>query len=131
MAAVTLTVADLTPFAPDINTAKAEVMIADALALAAMVAPCLTDAELDATKEAAAKAVIRGAVLRWEEAGTGALVQRQQTLGSTSLGESYDNRQLRRGMFWPSEIRALQNLCSTVTQRARAFEVDTMPPVIL
>lgn len=126
--AVTLVVADLTPFAPSIDPAKAQVMIDDAMALATMVAPCLTETTLDPSKEAAAKALIRAAILRWEEAGAGALVQRQQSLGSTSLGESYDNRQQRRGMFWPSEIRALQNLCSTATQRARAFEVDTMPP---
>lgn len=130
MAAVTLTVDDLTPFAPNIDVVKADEMIADALALAAMVAPCITEATFDASKAAAARALIRGAILRWEEAGTGALVQRQQTLGSTSLGESYDNRQQRRGMFWPSEIRALQNLCSATTRRARAFEVDTMPPAI-
>lgn len=131
MAAVTLAVDDLTPFAPGIDSVKAQLMIADALALAAVVAPCLATDTLDAAKSAAAKAIIRGAVLRWEEAGTGALVQRQQTLGATSLGESYDNRQQRRGMFWPSEIRALQDLCSTGTQRrARAFEIDTMPPAI-
>ena len=56
MPAVTITPADLAPFAT-IEEDKAEAMIADALALAALVAPCITSE--DFTYDAAAKAIIK------------------------------------------------------------------------
>jgi len=99
-----LTVDDLTPFAP-IDSAKAAAMIEDAEAMAVLAAPCISAA--DFTNSAAVKAILRGAVLRWNEAGTGALSA--QAAGPFS--QTLDTRQERRGMFWPSEIVALQNLC--------------------
>ena len=72
MAAVTLTVDDLIPFAPDIEPGKATAMIDDALALAAVVAPCILEDTF--TAAGAAKAILRGAVLRWHDAGAGAIV---------------------------------------------------------
>ena len=118
MAAVTLTPTDLEPFA-DIPQAKATAMIEDAMALAARVAPCITEDTF--THEAAAKAILRGAVLRWHEAGTGALQAR--TVGSVS--EQMDTRQTRRGMFWPSEITELERLCADSSNDA--FAIDTVP----
>ena len=119
MAAVTLTPADLEPFA-DIESTKAQAMIDDALALAARVAPCILTAGFE--HDAAAKAILRGAVLRWHEAGSGALQAR--TVGSVS--EQLDTRQQRRGMFWPSEITDLERLCADATG-PQAFAVDTVP----
>lgn len=120
MAAVSLTPADLTPFAT-IDAAKAQAMIDDALALAARVAPCiLTDTF---AYDAAAKAILRGAILRWNEAGTGAL--QSQTAGP--FGMQVDTRQQRRGMFWPSEIAELQELCRDGEVTGRAFSIDTTP----
>ena len=110
MASVTLTPADLAPFAT-IPEDQATAMIEDALAMAVLAAPCLSDGQLDPKYAAAAKAVIRGAILRWHEAGNGALTQRQQTAGPFSQNESYDTRSQRRGMFWPSEIAQLQDIC--------------------
>ena len=119
MAAVVLTPDDLAPFAT-IPEEKADAMIDDALALAARVAPCiLTD---DFQYAAAAKAILRGAILRWNDAGTGAAVQ--QSAGP--FGVSFDNRQVRRGMFWPSEIEELQKLCQG-SESSGAFSVDTAP----
>lgn len=106
MAAVTLAPADLAPFAT-IDATKAQAMIDDALAMAATWAPCILESTF--TKEAAAKAILRGAILRWNEAGTGAL--QQQSVGP--FGMQVDTRQQRRGMFWPSEIQQLQALCGT------------------
>lgn len=120
MAAVTLVPADLAPFAT-IEAAKAQAMIDDALALAARVAPCILDSTF--AYDAAAKAILRGAVLRWNEAGTGAF--QSQQVGP--FGESFDTRQTRRGMFWPSEIEQLQDLCRTGEVRSRAFSVDSTP----
>lgn len=101
-----ITVDDLTPFA-DIPQAKAEAMIADALAMASRVAPCIT--ATDFAYPDAAKAILRGAILRWHDAGSGAF--QSQTAGP--FGVQVDTRQQRRSMFWPSEINDLQALCDS------------------
>ncbi|WP_051549264.1 hypothetical protein [Nocardioides sp. URHA0032] len=101
-----LSVDDLEPFAA-IEPAKAEAMIEDAEAMALLAAPCISvDGFAHST---AVKAILRGAVLRWNDSGSGAL--QAQTAGP--FGQTLDTRQERRGMFWPSEIVALQNLCAT------------------
>ncbi|MGX7727594.1 hypothetical protein [Rhodococcus sp. 5G237] len=117
MPAVVLTVDDLLPFAPGIDEAKAEAMIEDALALAAEVAPCILEDSF--AKPAAAKAILRGAVLRWNDAGTGAVVS--QAAGPFS--QTIDTSKVRRAMFWPSEITDLQKLCGG--SETRAFSIDT------
>ncbi|SDN79168.1 hypothetical protein [Geodermatophilus sp. DSM 45219] len=122
MAAVQLVPEDLTPFA-QIERAKAVAMIEDALAVAATVAPCITEA--DFTKESAARAILRGAILRWNESGNGGLTTIQQTTDDFNQSKTYDNRQTRRGMFWPSEIQQLQNLCQT--EKSGAYSIDTLP----
>lgn len=100
-----LTVDDLAPFAV-IETAKAEAMIEDAEAMAVLAAPCITAEGF--AYATAVKAILRGAVLRWNDSGSGAL--QAQTAGP--FGQTLDTRQERRGMFWPSEIVALQSFCS-------------------
>lgn len=117
--AVSITLADLTPFAPTIEPAKAAAMIEDALALAARVAPCILEDTF--AHPAAAKAILRAAILRWHDAGNGAIVS--QTAGPFS--ETIDTSRVRRGMFWPSEITQLQELCGR-DERA-AFTIDTAP----
>ena len=100
-----------------VDPAKAAAMIADALALAARVAPCITSS--DFAFPDAAKALIRGAVLRWNEAGTGAV--QSQTTGP--YGVTIDTKQPRRSMFWPSEISDLRDMCSASGPDA-AFSVE-------
>lgn len=117
MPAVTVTPADLAPFA-SIDETKAAAMIEDALAIAASIAPCILTAEFEFA--GAAKAIIRGAILRWNEAGSGAYAQ--QTTGPFSA--SIDTRVARRGMFWPSEITDLQKLCSA-SGSGGAWSIDT------
>lgn len=117
MAAVTMTVDDLSPFAT-IEEVKARLMIDDAIALAARVAPCILDA--DFAYEDAARAILRGAILRWNEAGSGAL--QAQTAGP--FGQTLDTRTQRKGMFWPSEIDQLQGLCQA--DSTGAFGIDTL-----
>lgn len=114
---------DLAAFAT-IDPAKAAAMIEDAEAMAVLAAPCLSTPEFqdDAVKVAAVKAVLRGAVLRWNDAGSG-MVQQQ---GAGPFQQTIDTKQERRGMFWPSEIAQLRDLCST-GKAGGAFEVDTMP----
>lgn len=118
MAAVTLTLDDLTPFA-EVDDAKGLAMIDDALAMAAVVAPCIIDE--DFVYAAAAKAILRGAILRWNEAGTGALTQQ----GAGPFQVSYDNRNPRKSLFWPSEIKQLQDLCAESGQGG-AFTIDLL-----
>jgi hypothetical protein len=118
--AVNLTFDDLTPFAPNISEEQAEAMIADALALAARVAPCLDDEDLDAGVAAAAKAVLRGAILRWYESGSGAYTQQQA--GPFQI--TSDNRQGRKSMFWPSEISELTALCAGSSTARKAYTVE-------
>jgi hypothetical protein len=118
--AVVILPEDLEPFAT-IDLAKAEAMIEDAMAMAALVAPCITEETF--TYDAAALAIIRGAILRWNEAGSGAF--QQQTTGP--FGVTLDTRQARRGMYWPSEIEALQKLCLDGTIDRGAFTIDTSP----
>lgn len=97
---------DLEPFAA-IPAGKAQALINDAEALAARVAPCLTTAT-DAAVRAAAKAILRRAILRWNDIGSGAL--QSQTAGP--FGVTLDTRQAGREGFWPSEEAALAALCA-------------------
>jgi hypothetical protein len=122
VAAVSLTPHDLTAFAT-IPEAKALAMIEDALALAARVAPCIADE--DFAHAGAAKALLRGAILRWNEAGSGSL----QSESLDDYSYTQDTRQPRRGLFWPSEITQLQELCST-SGPSSAFAVDTVGVVL-
>lgn len=124
-------VADLDPFA-DIDTAKATAMIEDAEAQAILTAPCLAklhDAPADETPEqkaqrlakvAAVKAIVRAAILRWDEAGTGAI----QTETTGPFTQSIQQAS-RRSMFWPVEIESLQRVCKG--DDSKAFSVDTIP----
>lgn len=122
-----ITVADLQIFEPDIDPAKAKAMIDDAYALAVRVAPCLGDDPLDPAVAAAAKAIIRRAILRWSEQGGGGLTTKQELAGPFSHMEVYDNRSTKGRLFWPSEITDLQDLCKTATTSSGAFSIDTAP----
>jgi hypothetical protein len=105
---------DLAPFA-DIDEAKASAMIADATAQAILAAPCLAEpANLTDHQRAAVKAVLRGAILRWDEAGAGGVTQHQQTAGPFSESMTIAAPQ-RRGLFWPTELEQLEAVCKAVT----------------
>jgi hypothetical protein len=110
---------DLAPFA-DIEAAKAAAMIEDAEAQATLTAPCLSDLAMDDPKRSAVKSILRGAILRWNEAGSGAV---QTTVaGPYSQTVQY---QARRSMFWPTEIEQLQGLCAS-DEKPKVFAVDTV-----
>lgn len=116
MPAVEITPADLAPFAT-IDPAKAAAMIEDALGMAAMLAPCILDA--DFAHPAAAKALLRAALLRWHEAGSGSV----QQLTAGPYGAGMDTRIPRRGLFQPAEIDQLQSMCRD--SGSGAYAVDT------
>lgn len=123
---------DLAPFAT-IPEAKAAAMVEDAEAMAILAAPCLPDlltapgGELPAdaarrlAKVAALKAILRGAILRWFDAGSGAV--QSQTAGP--FGQTIDTRVQRKAMYQPSELEQLQGLCQS-SEAGKAFAVDTV-----
>lgn len=118
MPAVAVDVNDLAPFA-EIESVKAQAMIDDAMALAARVAPCILTAEFEF--DGAAKAIIRGAILRWNEAGAGVKVQ--ESVGP--FAHSFDQGSSKRGRFWPTEITDLEKLCRD-SGAGGAFGIDTV-----
>lgn len=122
--AVKITPEEILVFNPDIPMDRVELLLRDGLALAANAAPCILDDDF-AFGDAAA-AIIRGAILRWADSGSGALSSSQSSAGPFSQTQSYDTRQARRSLFFPSEITELQKLCK---QNSGAFAVDTLPPV--
>jgi hypothetical protein len=67
--------------------------------------------------------VLIGAVKRWAEASSGALSS--QTAGP--FGQVIDTRQRTGFNLWPSEIKVLQEICST-GEIAGAFSLDVAPP---
>jgi len=115
---------DLIPLRPNLDSTVAEIMVTDAIALAAQAAPCILDDDISDQAAAAAKAIIRGAILRWADAGSGAVTQlvagpQQITFASEP----------KRNLFWPSEINQLSALCSNGVG-GKAFTIDTTPPVV-
>lgn len=116
-------VTDLDPFAT-IDVTKATAMIEDAEALALLAAPCISAEGF--AHGGAVRAILRGAILRWNEAGTGAL----QSQNAGIFGQTLDTRQERRGMFWPSEIVALQNLCASTRGGAYTVSLAGPDPVV-
>ena len=105
-----------------------ELMVAGANARAARVAPCLswtgTPVEEPAPSAAQideARLVLVGAVKRWVEAGSGAWQSQQ----AGPFGVTTDTRQRTGFNLWPSEIEALQDICSTGRAGRESFSIDT------
>lgn len=122
-----LTIEDLAVFV-QIDEAKAAAMIEDAEAQAVMVAPCLAEPEkLTAAQIAATKGILRRAILRWHESGASGNVRSvQETVGSFSNSTTWES-QTSRGLYWPTEITGLQDICKQATGStgAKAFGIDT------
>ena len=95
-------------------TAADQWMIDDVVAQARNAAPCLKflDLEADADEVAFVRSVLRGALMRLQEAGSGALQQHTQTALGFSESQTFDTRQQRRRLLWPSEISDLQRFCA-------------------
>lgn len=124
MAAVSIEPSDLAPFA-EIDQAKAAAMIADVTARAARVAPCILEDELDDQHAAAAKAILRDAILRRNQVGAGAASM--EVAGPYT--QQVDTRPASRVLLWPTEISELQAICREHSgeSQAGAFTVDMAP----
>lgn len=120
---LTIDPAEILAFNNDLPSDVVEILIRDALAMARRVAPCIDDVDFQFAD--AATAIIRSAVLRWAESGSGGITQKQTTAGPFGQTTSFDNRQTRRSLFFPSEIKELEALCSA--GNSKAFAIDTVP----
>lgn len=126
MAAVHLDIDDLLPFIPEMDELKAELMIEDAIALAGLYAPCIVSGEdLSEARAAAAKSIIRRAIIRLEDAGSGALSSTQVSAGPFQQSDSFDTRSLGMNLFTRVEADQLRKLCDNPA--ARGFSVDMTP----
>ena len=99
-----------------------ELMVAGANARAARVAPCLAGESGDEPTEdqlAEAKLVLVGAVVRWAQAGAGAL----QSQSAGPFSQTVDTRQRTGYNLWPSEIEQLQAICASEDASTSAFSI--------
>jgi len=120
-----ITVEDLQAFNPEINEVTAKGMIADAIAQARLAAPCLTDEDkLSEDQRAQYKAILRAAIIRWEDAGSGAASSEMLVGGRFTQQRVIGSPGQRRGLLWPSEIDLLRQICGT---GRRAGTVDVTP----
>lgn len=128
-----ITVEDVRDFIPsNITDSMIQTMIEDAMADAGRVAPCIIGLDPAAHPHVTpqVRSILRAALIRWGEAGSGALQARQQAIGPWQQSETVDTRQTRKGMFWPSEIRALEDICKGLQggPSSRAFSVAQVGP---
>lgn len=116
---------DLQKFDAELDQAQAEDMIATAWARAQRIAPCLKEEapELDSSDIEIVKDVLRSAILRWSERGSGAVVQRTAGEYGETLAKADDSGNL----FRPNEIRDLQSVCGNARKRGRASTISTIP----
>ena len=107
---------DIEPFA-DIPEGKLEAMIADVEAVAVSVAPCI--AKPDFKYKDAAKAILRRALLRWNDTGVSGQVQYESAgpFAQTTRSNTSTN------LLWPSEIAALKKLCDESGGAGKAFTI--------
>ena len=117
-----LTPDDLKKFAT-IAPAKAQEMIHDAIGEAAFHAPCILDCRVRSGAKGVRQGELRGAVLRWNEAGSGAV----QTQASIVLLQTIDSRHPRKGMFFQAEIDKPQKVMPQRRQGRRVV-IDLFPP---
>ncbi|QFG05086.1 head-to-tail adaptor [Gordonia phage Dre3] len=112
---------DLSPFDDELTEGEATPMIRSAWARAISIAPCLGDKFDDLTdvQKEIVKDTLRGAILRWAERGSGAVTQRNAGDYGETLKGGTD------GLYWPAEIRDLQDVCSEHKRRGRASTIPT------
>lgn len=111
---------DLSPFA-EIPLDKAQAMIDDAEAKALVIEPKLAqNDQLSATQINAVRALLRDAILRWNDRGSGALTQ-------TSIGQvnvSSDSRSWGQNLFTSREEAQLRSIAAGSANRDKAFMVN-------
>lgn len=69
------------------------------------------------------KDVVRSAILRWNDRGSGAIVSRN----AGEYGETLNRADDKRALYRPGEIRDLQAVCGNVRKRGQASTISTIP----
>lgn len=119
---------DLSPLAPGLTEAVADLIIADIEGKAILEAPCLLENDFPRELRSAAVSVLRQAALRWHRAGEGGVTSETLSSGPFARTQSIDTRSAGEGRLWPSEVRELQKLCriwrgAPATGRRKAFTI--------
>lgn len=112
-------VEDVMLFNQDEDEDVVEAMISDAEALATAQVPEL----LSLTDERglkSIKAILRQAINRWIEAGSGAVV----TESAGPFAQTLDTRALRRGTFFNAEIQQMATIAGRKKKTGKAFSID-------
>lgn len=103
--------------------------VEDVEALAALAAPCLSEPTSTGAMAAQVKAILRAALMRWRDGGTGARTSETKQAGAFSQTFTTDTREwnsTKRGVvFTADEISDLQKLCSGGATSARAGTTST------
>lgn len=123
MAYLELQYEDVQPLVPGESQAKVQIHIEDALARAMSLVPELSGEVTDA-QASAAKAIIRRAVARTAEAGSGAVVTQSQSAGPLSHSQTVENKKAGQ-LFWANEVQELKALFTEDSPtKGKAFSID-------
>lgn len=103
-------------------TADDQWMVDDAFAAATAAAPCLNPLNLSEGQRAAARGIMRRALMRWKDAGSGARTTVSDSRGPLSHSETIDTRPQfsSGGIFWRSEKAELRSICQASGSTPRA-----------
>jgi len=110
----------------DVSSETVDDYIEDAWARAVAIVPVIAEETFPTKPEKAAqiKAILRGVILRWHDAQSGAITGRTQSAGPYAQGLQFDTRPKRGYTLMPSEVVDLQRACKT---KGAMFTVSTMP----
>lgn len=115
---------EVAPLVPNITEERGQILLEDVMARAVGLVPELADSLSD-PQLAVARAVIRKAVARWADSGSGGVTTKTRTTGPLQSSETYEARG-DRPLFYDSEIAELKGIFTPdgVTAKKKAFSVS-------
>ncbi|MFD9730901.1 hypothetical protein [Micrococcus luteus] len=119
---------EVRPLVPNVSDERGQILVEDVLARALGLVPELGD-KLTDTQIAVAKAVIRKAVARWADSGSGGVTTKSQTAGPYQTSETYEARG-DRPLFYDSEIDELRSLFRVDGEDPNKAKAYSLGPVI-
>lgn len=119
---------EVAPLVPNVSEDKGKILLEDVMARAIGLVPELAN-QLTDHQLAVAKAVIRKAVARWADSGTGGVVTKSQTAGPYQTSETYEGRG-DRPLFYDSEIAELKAIFSPGDALAKKSKAFSVAPVV-
>jgi len=118
---------EVAPLVPNVTEAKGRILLEDVMARAKNLVPELED-KLTESQNSVAKAIIRKAVARWADSGSGGVTTKSQTAGPYQTSETYEGRG-DRPLFYDSEIAELRAIF-TLDDVAPKSKVFSVAPII-